>query len=793
MLSPRWRKVLMDIVGNKTRTVLVVLSIAVGIFAVGTIAGTRIVLQRDLRASYVAANPASVELYADPFDEELVQTVRAMRGISAAEGRRDVGLRLKTGENNTKTIGLTVIPDFREMTVNKGFPEAGAWPPGPREVLIERSALSMTGAAIGDTVTVVSVGGLERQLRIAGTIHYINATPGFIAGRPFGYITPQTAEWLGLGRSYSSLQFTVAEHPEDKEHLQAMAAAVREKVERSGRTVHSTFIPEPYKHPADSMIQTVLLVLGVLGLLSLVASSFLVVNTITAVLASQVRQIGMMKAIGARREQIMAMYFGMALGYGLIALALGLPLGAAGALLFSRFLAGLINFNLVSFSLPASVWLAELGVGLLVPLAAALAPVLSGSRITVLKAISDFGIDPPGARGWLDRLLDGIHFLSRPALLAVRNTFRRKGRLVLTILTLTLSGTIFVGVFSVRSSLLATMDEALAYWKADVELYFRNPYRIEEVEELALAMEGVLQVESWQELSGRRLRPDGTESGNLYLVGLPTDTAMVQPVLLEGRWLLPEDENALVINTEVTRDDPDVHVGDEITVKLENRETTWTVVGLVKGVMTGSVAYANVTYAADLALQTGRTQSIRLITDVHDTQAVQNAARRIKDAFDARGLQTSGWSTIASQRDSVATQFNLLVLFLLVMAVLLAAVGGLGLMGTMSINVLERTREIGVIRAIGASNGAVLKLFLTEGLIVGLISWALGVVIAYPFAALMSDGIGVALLRTPLTYVYSVPGALLWLALVAVISVLATLAPAWRAARLTVRDVLAYE
>jgi putative ABC transport system permease protein len=127
------------------------------------------------------------------------------------------------------------------------------------------------------------------------------------------------------------------------------------------------------------------------------------------------------------------------------------------------------------------------------------------------------------------------------------------------------------------------------------------------------------------------------------------------------------------------------------------------------------------------------------------------------------------------------------------MAVLLAVVGGLGLAGTMSINVLERTREIGVMRAVGASDRAVIKIVLTEGVLIGVISWALAAVLAVPLSLGLSHATGMAFLRTPLQYTFSFGGVLIWLGLVIALATAASVLPAWNASRLTVRDVLAYE
>src|SRR5438128_6195331 len=97
MLRPRWRKVLRDLWSNKTRTLLVVLSIAVGVFAFGMIGGARVILMRDLTDTWMAVDPPSATLSAEAFDDELVQVVRKLPGISDAEARGTIQVRVKVG------------------------------------------------------------------------------------------------------------------------------------------------------------------------------------------------------------------------------------------------------------------------------------------------------------------------------------------------------------------------------------------------------------------------------------------------------------------------------------------------------------------------------------------------------------------------------------------------------------------------------------------------------------------------------------------------------------------------
>ena len=130
---------------------------------------------------------------------------------------------------------------------------------------------------------------------------------------------------------------------------------------------------------------------------------------------------------------------------------------------------------------------------------------------------------------------------------------------------------------------------------------------------------------------------------------------------------------------------------------------------------------------------------------------------------------------------------------LLTMTLLAAIVGSIGLMGTISINVVERTREIGVMRSIGATAFAVIRLFIGEGIVMGVLSWLIALPLSYPAAQALGNMVGNLLLRAPLDFAYSMEGAVNWLLIVIGQSALASLLPGLRAAQMSVRETLAYE
>jgi putative ABC transport system permease protein len=512
-------------------------------------------------------------------------------------------------------------------------------------------------------------------------------------------------------------------------------------------------------------------------------------------LAQQTRQIGIMKAVGARTGQIIGLYMALVLSFGVITFVLAFPLSQVGTNFFADLIAGFFNLTLTSTEVPAYVILVQAFISLVVPVVAAIYPVFSGTQVTIREALSAEGGAGAYGESIIDRVMRRVKGLPRPMLLSLRNTFRRKGRVALTLLTLTLGGAVFIAIFSVRTSLELTLGNILdSLFNYDVTVQFEKDHREEYVVSEALRFPGVAEAESWRTTGARRILPDGEESDStLTLWGVPPESQMVRPTVIKGRWLLPDDQNAIVLSAGVFDDETDLSVGDEMTIRIKGRDTTWRIVGEVATI--GGVPWAYISYAAygRAAKEVSEARNLYIITEPRAAETQQRVADQLEEHFNNLGVAVVETQTGANIRQQQATFFNVIIGVLLGMAVLIAIVGGLGLAGTMSMNVLERIREIGVMRAIGASDNQVLQVVIVEGIALGSMSWVLGALLSFPMSIFLSRQVGLQLFTFPLSFSFSIMGAFIWLFLSLILAAIASFLPAWRASRVTVRDVLAYE
>src|ERR1043165_3959774 len=326
-----WRKAFRDFWQERARTALVVLAIALGISAFAAILSSYAILTRELDHGYLATNPASAVVRVDSVDVELIKAILQNPEVSDAEPRRTISAQIKAGPVQWRNLILFVVHDYGNIRVSKLVPERGAWPPATGEILIERDAFQVANASIGDAVTVKTANGVEQPLVISGSVHDVGQAQARMENIVYGYINLATLAQLGEEPYLNRLNLLVAENRFEENHIRKVAGDVKTLIESQGHEVRRIEVPRPGKHPHSDLMALLLLAMSSFGLFVLVLSGILVVNLLTGMMASQVRQIGVMKAIGGTRWQIARIYFSQALFLGMAAVIVSVPLGLLGA------------------------------------------------------------------------------------------------------------------------------------------------------------------------------------------------------------------------------------------------------------------------------------------------------------------------------------------------------------------------------------------------------------------------------------------------------------------------------
>jgi putative ABC transport system permease protein len=786
-MTTLWKKAIRDFWTERARTALVVLAIALGISAFASVLSSYAILTRELDRGYLNTNPASAVLRVDKIDDELVSAILQNPEVSDAEPRRTVSGQIKAGPVQWRNLMLFVVKDYGDIRVSKLEPEKGAWPPATGEILIERDAFQVAKAKIGDSVTVKTPNGKEQQLLVSGSVHDVGQAQARMENIVYGYINLATLAQLGEEPYLDQLNILVRNNRFDESHIERVAGEVKTLIESRGRQVRRVEIPRPGKHPHSDLTGILLLAMSSFGLFVLLLSGILVVNLLTALMASQVRQIGVMKAIGGTRSQIARIYFGQALFLGLAAVVVSIPLGVIGSRALCDYMRTFLNFDINSYSVPAWVYLLVAVVGIAAPLIAAIYPVWKGTGVPVRVALTDFGLSRTtfGASAF-DRLLAKIGGSFSPLVFAIRNGFRRRARLALTLLTLAAGGLFFLAALNIRASIINTLDRMFAARKFDLTVTFGKPHDWQKIQRAVNNTEGVTQAEGWFVTDGL-LAPET----RFTVIALPLDTKALDLEILEGRFLQPGDTNALVINNSLAARAPAMRVGETVTLRIGTVQSAWHVVGLAKEAYSPAIAYIPLDFIQQQ--EPGMINSLRLSLARNDFDSISIVKENLDRNLEQQGVRARGSSSKAETRFGFDQHMLMIYIFLIVMSAIVGSVGALGLMTTMSLNVLERRREMGVLRAIGATPRVVWLMVVVEGLVIGVLSWTIAALLAWPVSKVLGDVLVRAMLHGGLDFIFEPWGLLIWLIASISVSAAGSFVPAWKASRTTVREALAYE
>jgi len=806
-----WR----DIRASWSRFVLMVVAVAVSLTVFGGVLFAWAAVGRETSGAYLGTEPASATIVLEQGVsvnemESLAAEVRGLPEVVEAIGRSQFNSDVEVdGIPRDIPLQVFVAPPDDPLRMARFYVEDGVWPAEEGEIFLGGDSLALLDVTVGDTVTVSLPSGERIQLRIADTVYDPSLSPSPQEQTARGYLSA-TSLSSSDGALLDQLKVQVSNPGEtipsdDRGRIVDVAGDIGRWLQTErGLTVAEIQVPEPYTHPHQFQADSLLLSLLAGGAAALILSAILVANMLNTLFTQQIPQIGIMKAVGARSAPIGRFYLSMTLLVAVAATLLALvPASLLGRAGLQQFL-GFLGIQPVSVAPPWWAYLAALSVGMGLPPLMALIPLTKAARITVRAAIDHRGMGskPRGSTGLLARLTR-LGSLDRGLLLALRNTFRRPARFWLSVGLLASGGVVFVAGMSLGASVGALGEEQQEQRNWDVEVQLAGMVPADEALSLTEDTPEVTEVEGWVAVQTgvagpgaiplTRTYPDQGH-GRISLVAIPDDTQMfAPPPLLDGRWLDPGETGAVVIN-QITRNDtvPDVTAGDTVQLLTGGTPTTWTVVGIVQergahgGVYTTAAGFAEAMGTQPVANQ------LRVVTERHDEQTRSAVAAEVNGAFEQAGINVR--SAVSVSRSEAITEGHLgpIIVIIVAIAVAMGVVGGIGLASTMSANVLDRTREFGVMHAVGAKPKTVRRIVRAEGIFLALASLLVAIIPALALTAMLGAGLGNLFMDAPLPYRISTLAIVIWLALVVFGSVLATDAAANRASHMTVREALAY-
>jgi putative ABC transport system permease protein len=796
-----WHKVWFDLWSNKVRTLLAVLSIAAGVFAVGTILGMVDQLLSGMDQSHQAVFPSHINIFlSERIDRDTAIYLKRVKGVEDIEVLNQATVRYKINpEDEWERGALVMRDDYENQKYDIVQLKEGQWPEKDG-IGIERLSSQYYHIDIGDKV-IFELEKTDRALPITGKIRHPFVPPPQFGGDASFFVDGQGLERFGIPEGEFS-QLLIRVEPYSLEFSKDVASEIKDRLAKQNIGVAVTFYQDPEEHWGRLFMEGMTLVLQILALVSLFMSAVLILNTLTALITQQTSQIGVLKAIGGTTGTVLKIYLTGVLVYGLLALFISLPLGAFTAFGLSRWFLNLFNIDYEVFRFSNRAITFQVMAAIAAPLIAALWPMLKGATITVREAIASYGLGGDFGSSWLDRAVEriGQRFLPSHYAVALGNMFRRKGRLALAQLVLVTAGAMFLIIMSLSSSVTSTLDNEFKRRGYDTVIYFDGRERIDRAVTMAQSLEGVEKAEVWFSQSASILREgQRTKEAGLgaEINGVPIGSEMYEPLIVAGRWLQPGDDRVIVMGKE-TADDNQIKLGDVVTLDLgELGDDDWQVVGFYQVIFGGGFAtdsiYApqDAVFAATKKYNKGGRLFVR--TRFHSEDYVAAVSDQLKDLYETRNMDVFVSQTAYEERRFAESQFSIVIMMLLALAVIVALVGGIGLMGSLSISVVERTREIGVMRAIGAQSGTMMGMFVMEGVLQGLFSWVMAVPISFALGTPLANALGQTMFQANLNYQYNFEAVIVWLVIILVISTLASILPARNATVISVRESLAYE
>jgi putative ABC transport system permease protein len=791
MSSALFRKSITDLSRRRSRTFFAVTSLALAVASIGLFALPTL-MDRSMQAEVTADRLPDLTVYTQPvvLHADQLAKLAALPNVRAVQARAFFGGRMYIGERRAY-VQVRGVPDFARQRVDVVHVATGAAPAASQVLTdVQNAKHGLLDVQRGQTVRVIGADGVVRRLHVSGEAR--NLDGGQTAsddGVVVLYATAPTVALLNGGPGYGALLFRLADTSPGA--VDSTIASVR----RTLGTVHGfrgfTDLPEVRAScdwPGRASFDSFSKFFYVISLLALLSALVLVSNTMTTLVAEQTREIGIMKAVGGRRRQIAGVYLRTALLLGALGTVVGVAVGIAIAFGLTRFFGSTYYAVDVGFGVDWTVVLVSALAGLLAPPLAALPAIRRATRVPLREALEASG-SAVGSQDAGDRLLRGIRFLPRTAQIGLRSVGRRRRRSISTALVMAFAVGTMLALLGMGTAVSNVNRAAWGDHGEDVKITDQgHRFLNTRAEQLIRATPGVATVEPM-------FTTDAAFSGKDAIVWAVRPSTMFKVKLAAGRWYT-QAENAAHAHVAVVENDiarvTGAQVGDVIRVHLASGTSDFRVIGISKNQQeSGTAVFAPL--ATMHALMPGVPadgNDFWVRTTSHEHPFVDRTTTRIEDTLTKHGYDVSSEIRYVRLADEIAT-YRTLTTTLTVLGLLIVGISMAGLANALTMSVLERTREIGILRSIGARARDIRRIFAAETLALAIAGWLAGIAVGYVIDMLLVWLVR-HIVNVDLTLAF--PAANVAIALVGgvVLALLVTVVPIRRAVRQRPGDALRY-
>lgn len=792
-MSIGFKKALRDIMQYKGRALMSLIGILIGAAAFGSVLSAYSILNREMNSNFMDTNPAFIVIYASNLDDKAIGLITQSHNDLDVDFRKTVQARIGRGDSTYGTIYLRAVQDFKNQKVDTFTLENGRFPSIEPEMVIERDCLKILRnikTGVDENVHIKLPGGMEKDMVLSGKVHAPGLAPASMENYSYAFLSLDSLRSLGYKGWFDEIRIVSHENRFDRDSMKILSQDIAKMLENNGYAITKIDVPVPGKHPHADQLSSLLFLLQAFAVISLLAACLIIINLINFIMSRQIKQIAIMKAVGADTVNIAAPFVLYVLIISIAAIILSFPLSISVGNGYSNFAAGILNFNISSYAIPHWVLLLQIIVGILLPLTAAAYPIYKSSSISVKDGLFERvgnTVSTQKKRLCLNNLLPSIN--SRISI-SINNLLRKKSRTSLAILALLAGGVLYMTSQNIIASIDQTIAATAKNLKWDYDIVLWGNYQEKNLKEVLGAIDGLDGYEVWN--GNTILLTDGSmDSVNCPVRIMPENSKMISSSIAR-RLDDASGKNVVIVNNGITKEEKWIKPGMTLQASINQRKAQVEVLETVKEVPPMPMVYMSLnTYER---LFDGKSRQIIFAhAKTRNILEQRNITRDIESKFGSANVEIAENWNVYVLRKAFADHLVIIITFLAAISILAVVVGGLSIGTAIGINVSERKRELGILRAAGANRHQIILMILTEVLIMGIISWSIAVILSYPVSQWVGNYFGQIFLGSNLQTSFSLSGSIQWLVISSVVSFTAGILPAWRISSAPLKEMLAYE